>query len=98
MTQTSETEHWRRRDSSSDAKRRGRPPETAVAHMDDVILNPRYKYFVADDNNQNGICIGCFSTQKDAERAYDMTCYNLRGEFAVLNNPDNVFKNAWHVS
>lgn len=43
---------------------------------------------------QKCVYIGTFDNIREAEIAYDMTCYNLRGDIAVLNNPDNVFKNA----
>ncbi len=43
------------------------------------------------------IHIGSFSTKEEAQIAYDMTCFNLRGQFAVLNNPDHVFKNRMNL-
>lgn len=44
-------------------------------------------------HNKKSMHIGNFCTAIEASRAYDMTCHNLKGEYAVLNNPDNVFKN-----
>ena len=41
--------------------------------------------------------LGSFDTAEEASIAYDMACHNCRGEFAVLNNPANVFKNAVHI-
>lgn len=43
--------------------------------------------------NNKRIHIGSYATVEEAVLAYDMTCHNLRGDFAVLNNPDSVFKN-----
>ena len=45
------------------------------------------------DANGKQVQLGSFHTVKEAEICYDMACHNIRGEFAVLNNADNVFKN-----
>ena len=50
------------------------------------------------DNNGRAINLGRYDTMKEAEIARDMACYNMRGEFAVLNNVDNLMKNRLCIS
>ncbi len=53
------------------------------------------KSFVAyiRDNGGKRAYLGVHATQREAEIAYDMACWNLRGDKAVLNDSSNVFKN-----
>ncbi len=41
--------------------------------------------------------LGAYNTCEEAAAAYDRACYNIRGDLAVLNNVDNIFKNRLNI-
>ena len=59
------------------------------------VVKTKHNRFTAQITGNDGrnVYIGTFCLLKEAEMAYDMTYWNLRGRFAVLNNNNNVHKN-----
>ena len=57
-----------------------------------VTIRPRknkIKWVAAITYKDESLYIGIFDTKEEAARAYDKKCLELRGEFAVLNFPDD---------
>lgn len=53
-----------------------------------VVFDKRFnKWYGRIGLNGKAICLGCFSTAKEAALAYDRAAVKIHGRFAYLNNP-----------